>query len=105
MFGLNQSFTSSLWSLLRIIGGNMALIKMNREVFINSLEPGICAYVMQQFEKKLEEKLNKVVEEVYQELNKELPKQIKTKIIHAFSLYDDSLKIDIEVDLTDGKKS
>lgn len=77
----------------------MALVKFDKKGFIESLEPGITCYVMQQFIDRLEKKLNDVVAETYAELMKELPDNIKVKIHQVLTPISDERKISVEVDL------
>ena len=77
----------------------MALIKFDKKGFIESLEPGVVAYIVQQFENRLEDKLNKVLAETYTELKKELPNDIKVMIHHALDPVMDERRINVEVDL------
>lgn len=79
----------------------MALIKFDKFAFLESLEPGICSYVVGQFEEKLESKFNSLIEEVYSELREELPDKIKGKISHFLTPADNFENIRIEVDLSD----
>ena len=58
----------------------MALIKFGKDEFIQSLEPALCSYIVQQFEDRLEEKINNAVEEVNREMKEELPKKIEAKV-------------------------
>jgi hypothetical protein len=58
----------------------MALIKFNKQSFIECLEPGITVLIVDAFKDRLEEKLNNIVEEVYAELKKELPDKIALKL-------------------------
>jgi len=77
----------------------MALVRFDKEAFIQSLEVGLCSYVMQQFEKKLETRFNTLVDEIYAELQEDLPDKIKAKILEAFSVERMGSDIRIEVDL------
>lgn len=77
----------------------MALVKFDAVSFIESLEPGIVAFVGKQFEQKIEVKLNALVEQVYAELLKELPIEIKGKVMTALDpMYQDT-NVKIEVDI------
>lgn len=81
----------------------VALIKFDKETFIQSMEPGIVSLVMQQFQDKLEEKLNEAVEATYNELLASLPEDIKGKIYRAMEPHEDIGRIRVEVDLTVNK--
>ncbi len=77
----------------------MSLIRFDTESFVKSLEPGICAFIVQEFQNRLESKLNGIVDEIYAELEKEMPNKVKTTILQMFDLYDDKLRVHVEVDL------
>lgn len=82
----------------------MALIKFDKRAFIDSLAPGLCSYVVQQFQYTLEEKLNTAVEETYSEMRAQLPKELHAKIIESFSPERMGSDVRVEIDLSGDKK-
>jgi len=58
----------------------MALVKFDKETFVESVEPGLVSIIVQSFQEKLESKLNGIVEQVYKELEAELPTKLEVKL-------------------------
>jgi len=81
----------------------MAIVKFDKESFLESMEMGLPAYIVGQFQETLEKKLNNIVEETYEELKKELPNDIKARIQYALNPYCQEFNIKIEVDLGNSK--
>lgn len=83
----------------------MGIAKFNKEQFIQSMEPGLSAFIIQQFVDRLEEKLNSAVEDTWEEMRAELPDKISGKIYHSFNTLCGEDLIKIEVDFTEAPKS
>lgn len=77
----------------------MVTVRYNKQNLIAALEPGICALVVDSFEKKLADKLDGIVEEVYAELKKELPDKIKASVTRCLMPEDNMENFHVEVDL------
>lgn len=74
-------------------------INYNLQSFLAALEPGICSFVMSEFNNRLEEKMQNAVNEIFEEMKKELPNKIKTKIYSVILPEQFKTKIDVIVSL------
>jgi len=83
----------------------MAILKYDKAAFLQALEPGIVAYVMQEFEKNLEKELNGAVERAYSELRKSAPENIKAKIhsIMDMRMGEERVKVEVNLSMPDNK--
>ena len=82
----------------------MAILKYDKESFLEAIEPGISALVIGSFKGRLIDKINNIITEVYNEMEAELPEIIETKIMKVFSAEMAGDKINVIVDLKSNKK-
>lgn len=77
----------------------MALIKYDRQTFLEAFGVGLPSIIIKEFEDRLESKLNSIVEDTYEELKKELPEKIEAQLREFLSHERLGSDIRIEVDL------